>query len=316
MLDRCLPRARGIARIWSPVRCGCEGSSGIGERAWEVGNVGRGPINDTLATAPIGIFDSGLGGLSVLRDVRRLLPHEEIIYAADSSYCPYGTRSPQEILDRSLAMAGALIARGIKLLIVACNTACAIALPELRARFHIPIVGLEPAVKPAVSLTATARVGVLATPRTVASPRFASLVKAHANGVTIDSIPAPGLVELVEAGQTAGEAVTRALAPLIRPALTRGCDVFVLGCTHYPFLRDAIADLAGPNVPILDSGPAIARRTRELLAHHACANTAGPGRCLLLTTGAPETMRRRAEQLMGEPFSVAHLSLDPQPMVC
>jgi glutamate racemase len=274
----------------------------------------RSEVHGAKKYGPIGVFDSGVGGLSVLRDMRRLLPNQDVLYAADTAFCPYGTRPANEILERTLTIAHALYERGVALLVVACNTACAVALNELRSQLPIPIVGLEPAVKPAVAMSSSARIGVLATPRTVASERFARLVATHAGSVVVEPIPAPGLVELVEQGVVTGERARQALTPLIIPALERGCDVFVLGCTHYPFLRDAIIEITGPGIPILDSGLAVARRTRFLLEGETPGDewnqlTEQRGVCQLLTTGDPAQIGPLASLLTGDAFAVERLAV-------
>lgn len=215
---------------------------------------------------PVGVFDSGLGGISVLLELQRLLPDESELYYADSAYCPYGLRSPDEIRQRSRLITGHLIDQGAKAVVIACNTASAMAIDHLREQFPgTPIIGLEPAVKPAVALTQTGNVGVLATPRTVAGERLRWLIETHAGGVTVHTVAAAGLVELVEAGTLAGETVVEALAPLLDPMAEAGVDVVVLGCTHYPFLRAEIERYLGPGVTVIDSGVAIARRTEFVL---------------------------------------------------
>jgi glutamate racemase len=251
--------------------------------------------------APIGVFDSGLGGLSVVREVRALVPAEHLIYYADSAYCPYGTRAPGEIASRCLAIGDELVALGVKAIILACNTACAVALAELRTRLDVPIVGLEPAVKPATRLTRTQRVAVLATPRTVASERLANLIRNYATGVEVSAVPAPGLVELVEAGETGGPGVRRLLRPLLEPLLAWDVDVVVLGCTHYPFLRAEIERIVGPGVRVLDSGEAIARRTRAVLDERGLSrpHTCSAGSLRLLTSGDPDHVGAVMARLLG-----------------
>ncbi|HEY8447753.1 MAG TPA: glutamate racemase [Thermomicrobiales bacterium] len=251
--------------------------------------------------APIGVFDSGIGGLSVVRELRAALPAESVLYFADSAHCPYGTKEPEEIARRCHFVASTLLERGAKLLVVACNTASAVAIHDLRAHYPVPIVGLEPAVKPAARMTKTGRIAVLATPRTVASERLVRLVREHAAGVVVETIPAPGLVELVESGKVDGDEVKAALQPLVGPAVERGADVIVLGCTHYPFLRDAIEAITGPDVLVIDSGPAIARRTREVLCERGLAATAShPGTLSLLTSGDAAWVGQIAARLLGE----------------
>ncbi|MDQ4100089.1 MAG: glutamate racemase [Chloroflexota bacterium] len=253
-------------------------------------------------SAPIGIFDSGLGGLSVLREVRQQLPAEDVVYYADNAYCPYGSRTAEEIQARSEAIAAALLAEGAKAVVVACNTASSVAITHLRARFDIPFIGLEPAVKPAVQLTRSGKVAVLATPRTVTGERLRRLIHAYAREIDVVTVPAPGLVELVETGTLSGEQVQLALRPLLEPLLARGVDTIVLGCTHYPFLRREIEAFVGPTIAVIDSGAAIARRTREvLLQHGALQDRPQRGELQLMTSGAPETVGAIATSLIGEP---------------
>lgn len=254
------------------------------------------------ADQAIGIFDSGLGGLSVYRRLRRRLPAEDVLYYADSAYCPYGVRSPHDIRQRCDLIVRLLIERGAKIIVVACNTASSMAINSLRSTFPgISFVGLEPAVKPAAAMSTTMKVGVLATPRTVAGERLKWLIEMHARQVEVHSVAGLGLVELVEAGTLGGPEVVDTLRPLLDPLLAKGVDVVVLGCTHYPFLRNEIEAYVGPDVAIIDSGEAIARRTRFVL------NDAGllrddedrQGAFRLLTSAPPEEIGRVASLLLG-----------------
>ncbi len=215
--------------------------------------------------APIGIFDSGVGGLSVLRELRSLLPAEAFIYYADSAHCPYGGKPSSAILARSVAITEELLAAGCKLIVVACNTATIAAVEHLRANYPVPFVGMEPAVKPACALTRSGVVGVLATGAALAGEKFHRLVAEHAGGVRVITQPCPGLVECVEAGDLDGPRVEALLQRYLEPLRAAGADVLVLGCTHYPFLRPLIQRLAGPSVQLLDTGAAVARQTRRLL---------------------------------------------------
>jgi glutamate racemase len=251
--------------------------------------------------APVGVFDSGLGGLSVLREIRRRLPAEDVIYYADSAFCPYGSRSAPEIRARSEAIAGTLIAEGAKLVVVACNTASSVAITHLRERFDVPFVGLEPAVKPAVRMTQTGKIAVLATPRTVSGERLRWLIDEHARDVEVYTVPAPGLAELVEHGTLAGDEVQGMLRPLLEPSLNRGADVIVLGCTHYPFLRGEIERFIGDRATVIDSGEAIARRTHYLLTKMGALRAdAEPGHLQFMTSGIPEVVGDIATNLLGE----------------
>ena len=257
---------------------------------------------------PIGVFDSGLGGLSVLRSLRAMLPAENVLYYADSAHCPYGLRSPEEILHRSATITATLVDRGAKVVIIACNTATSVALQDLRGRFKVPIVGLVPAVKPAVAATRTGKVGVLATPLTARGETLADLIRRHGAGREVVTVAAPGLADLVEAGYTTGPVVNLALQPLLEPLVAAGVDTLVLGCTHYPFLRDAIRDLVGTGITVIDSGEAIARRTRDVLAAYAELRiAANPGDLELLTSGVSQAVAAVASRLLGEPLRASHL---------
>jgi glutamate racemase len=258
------------------------------------------------AERPVGVFDSGVGGVSVLRELRRRLPHEDYIYFADSAWCPYGIRPPEEIRARSEVVVGGLIAAGAKTVVIACNTASAMAVFSLRDAFPgVPLIGLEPAVKPAVERTRVGKVGVLATPRTVAGERLRWLIETYAAGVTVHRVAATGLVELVEAGVLDGPDVDAALRPLLDPMIAVGVDKLVLGCTHYPFLRGPIERYMGPEVDVIDSGAAIARRLDTVLAEagmRGVRETTGTVR--LATSGDPAAVGAVASRLLGEPVTV------------
>ncbi len=219
------------------------------------------------------MFDSGLGGLSIWRAVSKALPDWPITYLADQAYAPYGSRSRAEITRRTLQAGHFLEQQGAKLLVVACNTATTVAVKALRRELAIPIVGVEPAIKPAAAASRNGRIGVLATPATLASDRVRSLIEQHADGVAVLSQPGTGWVERVEAGDLDSahtrKVVSEALAPLLRERV----DHIVLGCTHYPFLEPLIRELAGDGVTLDDPAHAIARRVRSLLADQAA-----PGR--------------------------------------
>jgi glutamate racemase len=217
---------------------------------------------------PIGIFDSGVGGVSVWREVRRCLPSEDIVYVADSAHAPYGDKPAAFIAQRSAIITDFLIAQGAKALVVACNTATGIAVDELRRRHAFPIVAIEPAIKPAMSLTRSGVVGVLATSQTIASERFGRLVqrvRAETPGTEVMTQACPGLVEQIERGETTGE--TRALvARYVSPLLAAGADTIVLGCTHYPLIAGTIQSVAGDSVTLVDPAEAVARELRRRLA--------------------------------------------------
>jgi glutamate racemase len=254
----------------------------------------------------IALFDSGLGGLSVLRELRVLLPRHDLLYLADTAYCPYGPRSAAEVRARALAIGRWLIGQGAGLLVVACNTASSAALDLLRSELSILVVGMEPGLKPAAAATRSGRVGVLATSNTLAGARFAALVERYAGGVELITQPCPGLVERVEAGDLDSPA-TRALAErYVAPLLARGVDVLVLGCTHYPFLRPLIAAAAGPNVAIVDTGPAVARQVARVVAGGGPPE--GQGRTRFWTTGDAAAVAPVLRRLAGDSLAVVDVA--------
>lgn len=217
------------------------------------------------ARAPIGVFDSGVGGLSVLRELRGALPAEDFLYYADSAHCPYGGQSQAAIQARAVAITEDLLGAGCKLIVVACNTATIAAVEHLRANYPVRFVGMEPAVKPACALTKSGVVGVLATGAALGGEKFHRLVAEHSAGVRVITQPCPGWVECVEAGDLDGPRVTELVMRDVAPLRHAGADVLVLGCTHYPFLRPLIQRVAGATTSLLDTGAAVARQARRLL---------------------------------------------------
>lgn len=252
----------------------------------------------------IGVFDSGLGGLSVLREVRRLLPLTDYSYYADTAYCPYGPRPVAFVQARSLAIAQALLAQGAQLLLVACNTATSAAIEHLRAALHVPVVGIEPGIKPATQATRTGKIGVLATSGTLAGDRFATLVERFANGIEVFTQPCPGLVELVERGELVGPNAAALVERYVTPLLARDVDTLVLGCTHYPFLAPVIA-AAAPSATIIDTRPAVARQVERVAAELHLSD--GKSQLRLLTSGDPAIVAPIAARLLGEPVPCEQL---------
>ncbi|MDY0251132.1 MAG: glutamate racemase [Pseudomonas sp.] len=227
--------------------------------------------------AAIGVFDSGLGGLSVLHDIRALLPSESLIYIADSAHVPYGEKSPEFIVQRSIGITEFLLAQPVKAIVVACNTATAAAVTELRQRWpELLIVGMEPAVKPAVQASLAGKIGVLATTGTLRSARFAALLERFACDVEVITQPCPGLVELIEAGQLDSPVTRTLLNNYVEPLLQAGCDTLILGCTHYPLVKPLLQSLVPSHVQLIDTGEAVARRLQSelskrcLLADYQC----------------------------------------------
>jgi glutamate racemase len=249
---------------------------------------------------PIGVFDSGVGGLSVLRALRQELPHEHFLYVGDSGSAPYGDRSAEFVAERAITITEFLVRHGAKAVVVACNTATAAAAESLRARFVIPIVAIEPAVKPAASRTRSRVVGVLATTGTLASPNMGKLLASYGSDVEFVIQPCPGLADQVEKGELASE-VTRALVErYVRPIRDKGGDIVVLGCTHYPFLRTLIQEIAGPAVEVIDPATPVARELRRRLDHAGLLNdSTEPGAEQFWTTGLVETVGPIVRQLYG-----------------
>ncbi len=260
--------------------------------------------------APIGVFDSGVGGLSVLREVRRLLPAEELVYVADSAYGPYGDRSAEYVLRRSEAITAFLAGLGAKAVLVACNTASGSAIESLRARHPFPIVAMEPAVKPAVAATRSGVIGVLATAHTVAGSRFARLVAAHAASVQVLRQPCVGLAERVEAGDLTGPDTRALVEKYVRPLVDAGADTLVIGCTHYAFLEDLVASVAGPDVRVVDPSAAVARQLRRRLTELGLLAPEGgdPPAPRFFTTGPPADVGRVMERLWGSEVDVRAVS--------
>lgn len=219
-----------------------------------------------ISSGAIGVFDSGVGGLSVLRHIRDVLPDERLIYVADSGHVPYGDKPAPYIEQRSLALARFLVAQGADAIVIACNTATAAAAATLRSHFDIPIVAMEPAVKPAVAATQSGVVGVLATVGTLESARFAALLEKYAGEVEIVTQGCPGLVERVEQGDLNGSATRELIARYTAPLLARGADTLILGCTHYPFLAPLITEVVGDAITLVDTGAAVARQLQRRLS--------------------------------------------------
>lgn len=215
---------------------------------------------------PVAVFDSGVGGISVLREMVRLMPREDFFYFGDSIHAPYGTKSPEEIRRLTLENVAHMAERGIKGVVVACNTATSAAIGALRERYtQIPVVGIEPALKPAVMEKENAKVLVMATPMTVHASKFMNLMARFEGQATMIPLGCPGLMEFVEAGKLEGEELERYLQKLLYPYLSGGIDAVVLGCTHYPFVREEIRKVMGHQVHILDGSGGTARELRRRL---------------------------------------------------
>ena len=258
---------------------------------------------------PIGVFDSGVGGLSVLRALRRELPYEALIYLADQAHVPYGPRPLQEVRDFSIRITRYLLAQRAKLIVVACNAASAAALQALRRAFpEVSFVGMEPAVKPAAETSRSGVVGVLATPATFQGALYASVVERFANGVELIQDTCPGLVSQIEAGRLEAPETRAILERALQPMLRQGIDTVVLGCTHYPFVIPLIQQIAGPGVRVIDPAPAVARQARRLLEAQAVLNPGPqPGQARFVTTGDAARLKALLPRLWGEPGGVKSL---------
>jgi glutamate racemase len=260
---------------------------------------------------PIGIFDSGIGGLTVLRAVHQLMPDEPLLYLADQAHVPYGSRSLEEVRRFSEAITRFLVNQGCRLIVVACNTASAAALKHLRKTFpDIPFVGMEPAVKPAAEHTRSGVVGVLATPATFQGELYASVVERFGSGVKLLQHTCPGLVAQIEKGELESEQTYRILEQALKPMLAQGIDTVVLGCTHYPFVIPLIQRIVGPDVRVIDPAPSVARQTQRLLVASSFLDLEQqeqgnfftiPMHLLhFFTTGDPTRMARMLPALLGE----------------
>ena len=243
--------------------------------------------------ATIGIFDSGSGGLSVYREIVKLLPYERYIYFADNAHCPYGEKSAEYIQDRARAITDILLGMGADLIVVACNTATAAAIATLRAEYpEISFVGMEPAVKPAALGTKTGVIGVLATAGTLKGSKYLNTKGLFEDDVRIVEHVGEGFVELVENGILDGPEAYAAVERSLRPLLDAGADRIVLGCTHYPFLKPVIQAIAGPGVQVIDPAPAVARQTVRMLEKDCIPTDEGPFSIDLYFSGQPDSLRR------------------------
>ncbi len=274
-----------------------------------------GLFSETASLCPIGVFDSGMGGLSIVAEMRRALPHEDIIYYADNSNCPYGGRTDEWLRNRALEISDFLLSQGAKTVVVACNTASAAGLEHLRARQVVPIVGLVPAVKPAVEATKTGVIGVLSTRGTMRGRLLADVVERFAMpaDVRVISSAPTGLVEAVERGELSSPETYAAVCGAVLPMVEQGVDAIVLGCTHYPFLTPIIQEIAGSGVQIIDSSLGVALQTMRVLEGKRLAREGErKGNLLVYTSGDPVAVRPVVWQLVGEDVPVLNEAEAPQ----
>lgn len=253
-------------------------------------------------TAPVGFFDSGVGGLSVLQAAQRVLPYENLIYFADSAHCPYGSKSADFVRRRALAITGFLLAREAKAVVVACNSASEAALELLRRTYpELEVIGVEPAVKVAQGLSRNKKIGVLGTRLTLGGGRFSLLLENFSAGIEVYTQPVAGLVERIESGGADDARTTAILKKNLQPLLKKGIDTLVLGCTHYPLLKGQIAALCGPQVEVIDTSEPVARQLwRRLVLTHRLNPGPGSGRIEYFSSGAVRTVTPVMRQIMAD----------------
>lgn len=261
---------------------------------------------------PVGVFDSGVGGLSVVAELMAQLPAQPLIYLADQANAPYGQRSLDEIRELSDGITRFLLDQGAHVIVIACNTASAAALHWLRSQYpRVPFVGMEPAVKPAAERTRTRHIGVMATPATFQGELFINLIDRFGTHVTVHTQVCPELVPLVEAGELATDRARAAVVRYVAPLLEAGVDELVLGCTHYPFLRPLIEAAAGPHVEIIDPAPAVARQVGRVLTRQDGLDETSVTRYEFYTTGNPAAFSRALHELLHLNHSAKQAAWNP-----
>lgn len=249
---------------------------------------------------PIGIFDSGIGGLTVAAAIARELPQERIFYFGDIARCPYGNRSNEEVLEFSIQIMNYLVGLGIKLAVVACNTATAVALPELQRRFGIPVIGvIEPGSRAATRGSTTGKIGVIGTNVTVNSGAYDREIRKLTKEVSVYSLACPKFVPLVEQGCWNGPVVEKTVSESLQPLIISGIDTLILGCTHYPLLQSAIAQIMGPGVRLISSADETAKEVRTMLQHQDALSPARQGENQYFTTGDGSKMKQVLLDWMG-----------------
>ncbi len=258
-----------------------------------------------MSEAPVGLFDSGVGGLSVLREIQQLLPAESICYVADSANAPWGDKPPEFVRDRGLEIARFLIDRGVKAIVIGSNTGTAGSAEALRSTLSIPVIGIEPGIKPAVAATRSRVIGAIVPAAVGGSDRLASLLDRFGSDVRVIVQPVPGLVEHIEAADLDGPDLRRMVEGYIRPMLDAGADTIVLGSTHYVFLKPLLTELAGPDVALIETGQAVARQLGRVLEERGLeASTGAPRSERFWTSGDPAASQRVMSALLGRPVTV------------
>lgn len=257
-----------------------------------------------MSKKPIGIFDSGIGGTSIWREIHSLLPFENTLYLADSSNAPYGSKGKETIIDLSIKNTEYLLQHDCKLIVVACNTATTNAIGLLRKNYNVPFIGIEPAIKPAALNSKTKAIGILATKGTLTSDLFCTTTSLYAQGHTVIEQVGDGLVELIELGKIDSEDMRTLLKAYLKPMLEANIDYLVLGCTHYPYLMPLLLELLPKHIKIIDSGQAVARQTKAVLEQHRLLNTdLSDGKHQFYTNGSPKVLKA----ILGNNFEVDYL---------
>ena len=256
-------------------------------------------------SAPIGVFDSGVGGLSIAKCIAQQLPHENIIYIADSLHAPYGEKSVEFIIERVNIIAEQLIAKGVKAIVIACNTATVNAIEQLRAKVNIPIIGVEPAIKPAAKQSISKKVAILATQATSENQRFKDLIDLHHNGAEVLIQPCPGLVEFIEQGNQNSDDCNALLKQYINPLIKEGIDTLVLGCTHYPFVQKQISLIAGQQVTIIETAaPVTVQLSKKLVEREISACKTQQGQYQFFSSLETKQQEQIFSQLWQEPLTL------------
>ncbi|NQY47719.1 MAG: glutamate racemase [Colwellia sp.] len=259
-------------------------------------------------SAAIGVFDSGVGGLSITKCIAAQLPHENIIYIADSLHAPYGEKSVDFIIQRVNTITKLLIAKGVKAIVIACNTATVNAIEQLRAQVNIPIIGVEPAIKPAAKQSISKKIAILATQATSGNQRFKDLIDLHHNGAQVLIQPCPGLVEFIEQGKQHSPACNALLRQYIEPLVNQGIDTLVLGCTHYPFVQHQISVIAGPQVSIIETAAPVTLQLRKKLAEmDLTASSSQQGQTQFFSSLVTKQQEQIFSQLWQEPLLLCAL---------
>lgn len=257
---------------------------------------------------PIGVFDSGVGGLSILLEMQKMLPHETAIFVADQAYVPYGGKTKPELVDRVTKIMQFFKEKEVKAVVAACNTATVYTIDEIRKQFNFPIIGTVPVVKTIANLTKTGKVAVFSTPATAKSPYLDTLIQKFAPDIEVLKIGGSNLEPLVEEGNLHSPEIDNVLRKVLEPLLSDGVDAMALGCTHYPFLRDQIEAIVGPKVQIVDSGGAVARRVKYVLENERLMS-GEKSADLYFTTGDKEKFERVASELMERGINASHIDL-------